>query len=414
MIGLRPYELTPLEVASGLVFGLAPPRPLPTEIAGEPIDAFERAILPALQRPPCVVSFSGGRDSSAALAVAVRVARREGLPLPIPSTNRFPAVKDSHESDWQERVVAHLGIDDWLRPEFTDELDCVGPIATSVLRRYGLLWPFNAHFHVPHLEAAAGGSLLTGIGGDEILSSSSWARSERSFPAARGPSCATSCARASSPLLNQFGGPCCADVHRSSIRGFGPRRTALCSRLGRAWGVRAVFLGGAVRLASAFPIPPRRPREPGVARRRRLGPDRAPIHRRGVLGCAWAAPEAAPAHGPHGRDAPPASATSCPTMCSPARPSPASTRPSGATGAAPSPRIGAAREPTPSSSTSRRFGRNGGLRTPIRALSRSCKPHGWPKTSRIRTHCELVLRPVSPRSQWSYRSSRSSGDTHAD
>ena len=176
MIGLRPYELTPLEVASGLVFGLAPPRPLPTEVAGEPIDAFERAILPALQRPPCIVSFSGGRDSSAVLAVAVRVARREGLPLPIPSTNRFPAVKDSHESDWQERVVAHLGLDDWLRPEFTDELDCVGPIATSVLRRHGLLWPFNAHFHVPHLEAAAGGSLLTGIGGDEILSSSSWAR----------------------------------------------------------------------------------------------------------------------------------------------------------------------------------------------------------------------------------------------
>ena len=172
----RPHELTPLEVASGLVFGLTPTHPVPMEVVGEPIDAFERAILPALQRPPCIVSFSGGRDSSAVLAAAVRVARREGLPLPIPLTNRFPAVKDSHESDWQERVVAHLGLDDWLKPEFTDELDCVGPVATSVLRRHGLLWPFNAHFHVPHLEAAPGGSVLTGIGGDEILSSSSWAR----------------------------------------------------------------------------------------------------------------------------------------------------------------------------------------------------------------------------------------------
>jgi Asparagine synthase len=175
MSGTRPYELAPLEVASGLVFGLAPTRPMPTEVV-EPIDAFERAILPALQRPPCIVSFSGGRDSSAVLAAAARLARREGLPLPIPSTNRFPAVKDSHESDWQERVVAHLGLEDWLKAEFTHELDCVGPVATSVLRRHGLLWPFNAHFHVPHLEAAAGGSLLTGIGGDETLSSSSWER----------------------------------------------------------------------------------------------------------------------------------------------------------------------------------------------------------------------------------------------
>jgi asparagine synthase (glutamine-hydrolysing) len=172
----RRYELTPLEVASGLVFGLAPTRPMATEVVGEPIDALERVVLSALRRPPCIVSFSGGRDSSAVLAVAVRVARREGLPLPIPSTNRFPVAKNSLESDWQERVVAHLGLDDWLKPEFTDELDCVGPVATSVLRRHGLLWPFNAHFHVPHLEAAAGGSLLTGIGGDEILSPSSWAR----------------------------------------------------------------------------------------------------------------------------------------------------------------------------------------------------------------------------------------------
>ncbi len=172
----RRYELSPLEVASGLVFGLAPTLTKPIEAVGEPIEAFERAILPALERPPCIVSFSGGRDSSAVLAAAVRLARREGLPLPIPLTNRFPAVKDSHESDWQERVVAHLGLDDWLKPEFTDELDCVGPVATSVLRRHGLLWPFNAHFHVPHLEAATGGSLLTGIGGDETLSSSSWAR----------------------------------------------------------------------------------------------------------------------------------------------------------------------------------------------------------------------------------------------
>jgi hypothetical protein len=68
-------------------------------------------------------------------------------------------------------VVRHLGIGDWLRPEFDDELDLVGPVAAEALRRHGLLWPFNAHFHVPLLDAARGGSLLTGIGGDELFRS---------------------------------------------------------------------------------------------------------------------------------------------------------------------------------------------------------------------------------------------------
>jgi asparagine synthase (glutamine-hydrolysing) len=39
-----------------------------------------------------------------------------------------------------------------------------------------VLWPFNAHFHVPLLEVARGGSLLTGIGGDEVFGTSRWAR----------------------------------------------------------------------------------------------------------------------------------------------------------------------------------------------------------------------------------------------
>jgi hypothetical protein len=166
--------LTPLEAASGLVLGLAPDR-LPLEgHRGEttPLEALEAAVRSALVRPPCLVSFSGGRDSSAILAVAASVARREGLPLPVPATNRFPEVPESEESKWQERVVRALGLDDWLRLEFSDELDCVGPIATDALRRHGLLWPCNVHFHIPLLRAARGGSLLTGIGGDEAFSTS--------------------------------------------------------------------------------------------------------------------------------------------------------------------------------------------------------------------------------------------------
>lgn len=164
-------SLAPLEIASGLVLGLEDePQVAASRVA--PLTALEDAIRPALERAPCLVSFSGGRDSSAVLATATALARREGLPLPIPATNRFPDVAEADESSWQERVVEALELEDWVRLEFGDELDCVGPVAAAVLRRHGLLWPFNAHFHVPLLRAAAGGSLITGVGGDEIYGES--------------------------------------------------------------------------------------------------------------------------------------------------------------------------------------------------------------------------------------------------
>jgi Asparagine synthase len=71
-------------------------------------------------------------------------------------------------------VVAHLGLDDWVRVSIDDELDCIGPVAQGILRRHGVLWPANTHFHVPQLERATGGAVLTGIGGDEMFSSSRW------------------------------------------------------------------------------------------------------------------------------------------------------------------------------------------------------------------------------------------------
>jgi asparagine synthetase B (glutamine-hydrolysing) len=179
MIVAQPYRLSPLEVASGLVFGHereSRGREHPSDPREAPVAALERAILPALLHSPCLVSFSGGRDSSAVLAVAAQLARREGLPLPIPATNRFSEVTASDESTWQERVVAHVGVQDWIKLDFADELDSVGPVARRVLRRHGLLWPFNTHFHLPLLEAARGGSLLTGVGGDEVLGDSRWER----------------------------------------------------------------------------------------------------------------------------------------------------------------------------------------------------------------------------------------------
>ena len=54
-------------------------------------------MLRALRRPPCLVSFSGGLDSSALLAVATAVARREGLDDPVPATLVVPGSPESDE-----------------------------------------------------------------------------------------------------------------------------------------------------------------------------------------------------------------------------------------------------------------------------------------------------------------------------
>lgn len=171
---LSPLSLAPAELITGELFGEnlgAPPLPRPDQTARS---AFEAALLVALRQPPCVVSFSGGRDSSAVLAVAAAVARREGLAPPVPVTLRFPGSTDADETAWQERVVRHLGVGDWQRIAVADELDFVGPLAGAALRRHGLLWPSNTHFHLPIIERARGGTVVTGFDGDTLLGSWRW------------------------------------------------------------------------------------------------------------------------------------------------------------------------------------------------------------------------------------------------
>ena len=98
------------------------------------------------------------------------MARRDGLPLPIPVTRRFADVPATDESTWQEHVVRHIGLPDWVRVEIgPGELDVVGPLAQPHLRRFGVLWPPMIHADVPLLRHAWGGSLLDGEGGDEVL-----------------------------------------------------------------------------------------------------------------------------------------------------------------------------------------------------------------------------------------------------
>ena len=112
------------------------------------------------------------------LAARPAIARREGLALPIPVTLRFEGVASTEESRWQELVIAHLGLQQWERIALGDELELLGPVAQSVLRTHGVLWPPNAYLHVPILETARGGSVLTGWDGDGLLGSWRWARAQ--------------------------------------------------------------------------------------------------------------------------------------------------------------------------------------------------------------------------------------------
>jgi hypothetical protein len=173
-------QLRPLEIAFGMPIGLEPVPPLTrSEPIGTPLDALCRVMAEALQRPPCLVSFSGGRDSSALLAVATRVARQENLPLPVPATLIFRDSEPSTEDEWQTMVIEHLGLSEWIRIEIHSELDAIGPVATKAFEHLGLYWPFNAHFHLPIMEQAGGGTVITGFGGDELALCSVSARAER-------------------------------------------------------------------------------------------------------------------------------------------------------------------------------------------------------------------------------------------
>jgi hypothetical protein len=170
------YNLTPLELASSKVYG---PDPAVPPLAAAPPDlttlaALEAAVLPAVTRPPCVAAFSGGRDSSLMLAIAARVAKREGLPAPVPATIRFVDIQKAEESSWQELVLRHLGIEERVSVDVRTDLDFVGPLAARVLRRHGVLWPLNIYLHEALIGYARGGSLLTGFHGDAVFGGERW------------------------------------------------------------------------------------------------------------------------------------------------------------------------------------------------------------------------------------------------
>ena len=209
-------RLSPAETAIDTPIGEHAPEPgLPRVEAGlHPTRALQDAIRPALGRPPCLVMFSGGRDSSAVLAIATSLARREGLPLPIPATWHFPDFPEANESLWQESVVRHLRLPDWERMAFGSELNWLGPVAQRVLSRHGLMSPAGAHIFLTVLEAAGEGTVLTGLEGDGLFNggSSALPREVLTRRANPTPRSVLSVARAVSPApLRRL-----AYLHRSS------------------------------------------------------------------------------------------------------------------------------------------------------------------------------------------------------
>ena len=163
---LRP---APLEVATGWVYGSMPATP-PPETSAAPRAALDDVVRPSLVNGPCYVTFSGGRDSSAVLAAATALARREGHPLPVPVTRVYPDLPDTDESEWQRAVVDHLGLTEWVRLELRDgESDLLGRAARDALGSRGALWPPALQTHGVMFEQLRGGSLLTGEGGDAVL-----------------------------------------------------------------------------------------------------------------------------------------------------------------------------------------------------------------------------------------------------
>ncbi len=168
---VAPYRMNELEVTLGFVLGsprLADEPPL--RRGATPLQVLVGGLRETLSHGPCLVSFSGGRDSSALLAVALDTARREGLPEPVALTLRYPGIATADESAWQELVVRHLGVAEWERVLIDPpSSEILGPVASASLRERGLLWPPALHLSAAWLQRAEGATILTGEGGDEVL-----------------------------------------------------------------------------------------------------------------------------------------------------------------------------------------------------------------------------------------------------
>lgn len=208
--------MSAFETAVGVPLGLGAEVALP-DLAVDPFSALEEAVAAAVTRPPCCVAFSGGRDSSLVLAATVRAAIRRGCEPPIPVTMRFAGDRTTHEAEWQALVLDHLGLESRVVIDLENELDFVGPEAAVALRRRGALFPPNIHSLAPLLRQARHGSLVVGLGGDEILGGYRWTRLNDAL------------ARRRRPTVRDFGQLAFAALPASARARVRPRRGRLGS-----------------------------------------------------------------------------------------------------------------------------------------------------------------------------------------
>src|SRR5699024_7134003 len=129
-------HLTWTETMLGMPIG--PPTSHPVGPSGAARDVLEGTLRQSLQRDrQNYVLFSGGRDSSALLALAVHVARREGLPEPLPVIVRHPDSPESDEREWQDLVLDHLDVPDHVVIEMRGDQGLLAEVARGAIRRRG-------------------------------------------------------------------------------------------------------------------------------------------------------------------------------------------------------------------------------------------------------------------------------------
>jgi len=164
--------MTSREIAHGWIFGYEPsPRSALADVAsgGSPREVLDELLRPCLHAAACHVLFSGGRDSSVVLAAATALARREGLPMPVPVTRVFAQSPESEEARWQTMVCEQLGLDNRVFIAVDDELDALGPISQEGLLAHGVVYPPTAFAQRFTFGRLAGSTVVTGEGGDEVF-----------------------------------------------------------------------------------------------------------------------------------------------------------------------------------------------------------------------------------------------------
>jgi len=161
-------QLTWTETMLGMPVG--PSTSHPVGPVGTARDVLEDIVRKSLQGDrPHYVLFSGGRDSSALLALAVHVARREGLKEPQPVIVRHPDSPESDEQNWQDLVLDHLDLPDQVVIEMHGDQGLLADAARGAMRRRGPVWPAAVQGHgaiYRHLEP---GVIISGEGGDMVL-----------------------------------------------------------------------------------------------------------------------------------------------------------------------------------------------------------------------------------------------------